>query len=109
MVFLDPVRIGDILTCRAQVNWTGRSSMEVGVRVTAQRWDDASDSEHHVATAYLVFVAVDDDERPRAVPAVVPEGELNARRSREAEIRRSARLAGREAIRAERASKGERP
>jgi acyl-CoA hydrolase len=106
MVFLEPVRIGDILTCRAQLNWTGRTSMEVGVRVTAQRWDDASDADHHVATAYLVFVAVDDHEQPRRVPSVLPDGELNELRRREAEIRRSARLARRAAIREGRAANG---
>jgi acyl-CoA hydrolase len=37
MVFLEPVHVGDILTCKAQVNWTGSTSMEVGVRVTTQR------------------------------------------------------------------------
>ena len=58
MVFLVPVRVGDVVHFNAQVNWTGRSSMEVGVRITADRWDSVS-PQVHVATAYLVFVAVD--------------------------------------------------
>jgi acyl-CoA hydrolase len=100
MVFLEPVHIGDILTCKAQVNWTGSSSMEVGVRVTAQRWDDADAVGHHVASAYLVFVAVDDDDRPCAVVPVLPETAPDRRRWAEALIRRESRLARREAIRA---------
>ncbi len=39
MVFLVPVRVGDVVHFTAQVNWTGRSSMEVGVRISADRWD----------------------------------------------------------------------
>jgi len=103
MVFLVPVRIGDILTCKAQVNWTGTSSMEVGVRVTAQRWDDADAVGHHVASAYLVFVAIGEDERPRQVVPLVPETDEDRRRWAEALIRRESRLARREAIRAGRA------
>jgi acyl-CoA hydrolase len=107
MVFLVPVRIGDILTCKAQVNWTGASSMEVGVRVTAQRWDDADAAGHHVASAYLVFVAIDDEERPCPVVPVLPESEDDHRRSAEALIRRESRLARRAAIRERRARDAE--
>jgi acyl-CoA hydrolase len=97
MVFLVPVRVGDVVHFSAQVNWTGRSSMEVGVRITADRWDSVS-PQVHVATAYLVFVAVDAEGKPRAVPQVVPVTDEDRRRLREAEIRRSHRLARRQAI-----------
>lgn len=96
--FLVPVHIGDIVTCDAQVNWTGRTSCEVGVRVIAQPWNQAGDSGRHVASAYLVFVAIDDDEHPRRTPPVMPENDEDRRRFREAEIRRGTRLARREAI-----------
>lgn len=104
MVFLVPVRVGDILTCQAQVNWTGTTSMEIGVRVTAQRWDDAAAVEHHVASAYLVFVAIGDDEKPVRVLPVAPETPDDVRRGAEALIRRESRLARRAAIRARRAA-----
>jgi acyl-CoA hydrolase len=103
MVFLQPVHVGDILTCKAQVNWTGSTSMEVGVRVSTQRWDDADADGHHVASAYLVFVAIDDEERPVAVVPVEPEGEDDRHRWAEAVIRRDSRLARRQAIRDRRA------
>ena len=99
MVFLEPVRIGDILTCKAQVNWTGSTSMEVGVRVTAQRWNDADAVGHHVASAYLVFVAIGDDEKPRPAVPVLPHSEDDHRRFAEAIIRRESRLMRRTAIR----------
>lgn len=93
MVFLEPVHVGDIVRTMAQVNWAGRSSMEVGVRVEAQPWNDPSSDGLHVASAYFVFVAIDADGRPREVPPLVPETEDDVRRHREAEIRRAHRLA----------------
>lgn len=98
MDFVSPVRVGDLLHVEGQVNWTGSSSMEVGVRVLAEPWDRAGVEPVRVATAYLVFVAVDGDGRPRAVPPVLPENEQDRRRFAEAEIRRAHRLARREAI-----------
>ncbi len=68
MVFLRPVHVGDIVRTLAQVNWAGRSSMEIGVRVEAQPWNDPSAGGLHVASAYFVFVAVDADGRSRDVP-----------------------------------------
>lgn len=97
MLFLAPVRVGDVLTVHAMVNWSGRSSMEVGVRVETTRWD-VLDEPVHVATAYLVMVAVDADGRPRAVPQLRLDSDLDRRRSAEAQIRREHRLTMREAI-----------
>jgi len=96
MAFLEPVKLGDLLTTRAQVNWTGRTSMEVGVRVTVQRQGFQHDI--HVSTAYLVFVAIDSEGNPRPVPAVAPETEDDLLRFRAAEIRRASRLERRRAI-----------
>lgn len=97
MVFVEPVRVGDLVHVHAQVNWTGRTSMEIGVRVMAERWNEATPPTR-VATAYLVFAAVDDDGRPRPVPPVVPGTELDERRYEEAQIRRTHRLARRREI-----------
>jgi acyl-CoA hydrolase len=100
MAFLEPVHVGDIVRTYAQVNWAGRSSMEIGVRVETQPWDDPSNVSLHVASAYFVFVAVDADGRARSVPPLAPETEEELRRMREAEIRRSHRLARKEEIEA---------
>jgi len=104
MMFLRPVRIGDLVHAHAQVNWAGRTSMEVGVRVTAERWNETEPAEH-VASAYLVFVAVDEDNNPREVPAVTPETDVDRQRYAEAQIRRASRLARREEIRASRVAR----
>ncbi|MGK5680987.1 acyl-CoA thioesterase [Actinoplanes sp. URMC 104] len=97
IVFLEPVRVGDLVHAYAQVNWAGTSSMEVGVKLAAERWDVATEP-LTVATAYLVFVAVDVAGHPRGVPPVQPESGDDQRRFREALIRREHRLARRTAI-----------
>lgn len=97
MVFLEPVRVGDLVHVKAQVNWTGRSSMEVGVRVMAERWNESTPASQ-VGTAYLVFAAVSAEGKPRTVPPVLPQTERDRRRYQEAQIRRTHRLARRRAI-----------
>ncbi|MDM4719559.1 acyl-CoA thioesterase [Micromonospora sp. WMMA1363] len=91
--FLRAVRVGDVVHVDARITWAGRSSMEVAVKVTADRWDRAV-----LATAHLVMVAVDDAGQPRAVPPLLPETDGDRRRYREAEIRREHRLALRRAL-----------
>jgi acyl-CoA hydrolase len=98
IVFAAPVRVGDLVHAHAAVNWTGSSSLEVGVRVVAERWDTAGTEPVEVATAYLVFVGIDADGKPRSIPPVLPETADDERRQREAEIRRKHRLARRDAI-----------
>lgn len=97
MAFLEPVKIGDLVHVKAQVNWTGRTSMEIGVRVMAERWNESTPAQQ-VASAYLVFVAVDADGKPRLVPQVEPETDRDRRRWQEAQIRRTHRLARRREI-----------
>jgi acyl-CoA hydrolase len=98
MAFLHPVHVGDIVHTHAQVNWAGRSSMEIGVRVETEPWTDASGTLRHVASAYFVFVAIDEDGRPRHIPGLTPETPDDVRRMREAEIRRAHRLAKKQEI-----------
>ncbi|MDQ1709628.1 MAG: hypothetical protein QOG49_1013 [Frankiaceae bacterium] len=97
MVFLVPVHIGDLLNVRARINWAGRSSMEIGVRVEAEPWDQVGGA-RHTSTAYLVYVAIDAEGQPRPVPPVQPVSEVEQRRYTEAEIRRRHRLARRAEI-----------
>ena len=73
--------------------------MEVGVRVMSEPWNRAGIEPVHVASAYLVFVAVDPDGRPREVPSLAPETDEEFRRMREASIRRTHRLAAKKEIR----------
>ena len=102
MRFREPVHIGELLVLRATVNDVGTTSMECGVRVEAH--DVVAGTVRHVNTAYLVFVAVDDEGKPRPVPPLVTETEEEWRRQREAKLRRQARLAHEEAVKAARAA-----
>lgn len=104
MAFLAPVHVGDILRASAQVNWAGRTSMEVGVRVESEPWNRAGTEPVHVASAYLVFVAIDEDGRPRQIPGLRAKADSERRRMREAEIRRSHRLARKTEIEAGRST-----
>ena len=72
--------------------------MEIGVRVESHR--GAVDALLHVASAYFVFVAVDEAGHSRPVPPLLTESEEDRRRKREAEIEREHRLAQRVAIEA---------
>jgi acyl-CoA hydrolase len=101
MTFLHPVYVGNLLTVSATVNAAWRTSMEVGVRVEAE--DIRSGEVNHTSTAYLTMVALDEDRRPAAVPAVAPETPDEQRRAREAQVRRDHRLAERRTIEADRA------
>jgi len=85
-----PVRLGDILILMGQVNWSGRTSMEVGVRAEVE--DPRDGSRRHVATAYLTFVHVDEHGRPTPVPTLAPNNESDQRRYDAARIRREDRL-----------------
>jgi acyl-CoA hydrolase len=104
MTFLQPVNVGELLTCSASVNAAWRTSMEVGVRVDAE--NPRTGERRHTSTAYLTMVAVDDDGSPTPVPPLLTESETERRREREAELRRQNRLAEREQILADRSAEG---
>ena len=74
-----------------------RTESEIGVRIEAHRYGEIEPT--HVGSAYLVFVAIDDDGAPRQVRPLEPMTDTDLRRQREAEIRRESRLARRDAIR----------
>jgi acyl-CoA hydrolase len=88
--FLRPARLGDVVIVQAQVNFAAHTSMEVGVRVFAE--NQLTRTRVQATRAYLTFVAVDDQGRPRAVPKLMPETEQDRRRFRQAAARRAVRL-----------------
>ncbi len=100
MNFLVPVHIGELVTFSASVNAAWRTSMEVGVRVDSER--PRTGEVHHAGTAYLTFVALDEEGNPTPVPELIAESPDEQRRRREAELRRVNRLAERDEILAQR-------
>lgn len=91
--FHHPVYVGDLIFLKASVNYVGRTSMEVGVRVEAENL--LTGEVRKTASAYLTYVALDKNGRPAPVPPLILETEEERRRHREAERRRERRLAER--------------
>ena len=102
MTFLERVEVGELLVLKASVNAVWRTSMEVGVRVTAER--PATGESRHTNTAYLTFVALDEQGLPTQVPPLhIDEDDRDGRRrEQDAQLRRRNRLAERDEIRAAR-------
>jgi uncharacterized protein (TIGR00369 family) len=88
--FHNPVFIGDLVTLRAGLNFTGKSSMEVGVRVESQNL--LTGEIRHTVSAYMTFVALDKNGKPIVIPPLILETPEEQRRNREAQARREARL-----------------
>ena len=88
--FHHPVFIGDMVTLKAGVTYTGKSSMEVGVRVESQNL--LTGEIRHTVSAYMTFVALDKNGRPTAIPPLILETPEELRRNREAQSRRETRL-----------------
>jgi len=76
--FLAPVKMGDIMILKSSVNYTGKSSMEVGVRIESE--NPKTGSIYHTSSAYLTFVSLNDNGKPQGVPMVNPETEVEKQR-----------------------------
>ena len=88
--FREPIHLGDLVIMKCSVNYVGRTSMEVGVRVEAE--DLQTGNRRHTNSCYLTFVAIDRNGRPVEVPRLIPETEDEIRRYEAAKARRKRRL-----------------
>lgn len=88
--FREPIHVGDLVVMHASVNYAGRTSMEVGVRVEAENL--ISGVRRHTNSCYVTFVAIDRNGRPVEVPQVIPETDVERRRYAAAVERRRRRL-----------------
>ena len=91
--FLSPIHVGDIVVLQARVNFVHKTSMEVGCRVETE--DPRTRERRYTTKAYLTFVAIDDDGRPRPVPQLVLRTDDDRRRHAQAAERRAQRLRAR--------------
>lgn len=98
--FLHPVHIGELIVLRSSVNRVFRTSMEVGVKVVTEKL--MTGERLHTCSAYLTFVALDENGTATSIPPVIPETEDEKRRYREAGERREHRLAMRSRLQSER-------
>lgn len=89
VMFLQPIHVGELVTFLASVNYTGSSSMEVGIKVVAE--DIRSQVVRHVNSCFFTMVAVDDQRKPAAVPPLQPHNSEDKRRFVQAQQRRQIR------------------
>jgi acyl-CoA hydrolase len=89
VMFRQAIHVGELVTFLAQVNYTGTSSMEVGIKVVAE--NIRSQEVRHVNSCFFTMVAVDDERRPAAVPPLNPTRPEDIRRFEGAKIRRRLR------------------
>ena len=87
--FLAPVKMGEIMILKSSVNYTGKSSMEVGVRIESE--NPKTGHIHHTSSAYLTFVSLNEDGIPQRVDDIEPENDIENRRFKEGNIRHEER------------------
>ena len=87
--FLAPAKMGEIMILKSSVNYTGKSSMEVGVRIESE--NPKTGDIYHTSSAYLTFVSLHENGKPQRVDAVKPEIDIEFRRFNEGKIRHEER------------------
>lgn len=91
LVFREPIKIGDLVTFTAEVTYTGRTSMEAEVQVVAE--NPITGERTHTNTAYLVYVGLDDENRPTVIPQLILESDEDKTRYEQAKLRQQRRIA----------------
>jgi acyl-CoA hydrolase len=89
VVFREPIHVGELVTFRASINYAGRTSMEVGIRVEAE--NIRTGARRHTNSCYFTMVAVDESGKPSPIPSLVLSNDAEARRLKAAELRRELR------------------
>jgi acyl-CoA hydrolase len=91
VMFLQPIHVGELVTFLASVNYTGTSSMEVGIRVVTENIQKRL--VRHANSCYFTMVAVDANRKPVAVPPLQPTTDVQRRRAEKALLRKASRQA----------------
>jgi len=94
VMFRQPIHVGELVTFLASVNHTGKSSMEIGIRVLAE--EIRTQQVRHANSCFFTMVAMDDERKPVAVPTLEPKTADERRRFASAELRRVLRAEYRE-------------
>ena len=84
--FREPIKIGQLVTFRASVNYVGKTSMEIGIQIEAENLQTGE--KRHTNSCYFTMVALDESGKPTEVPRLVCESAIEKRRFREGQIRR---------------------
>jgi acyl-CoA hydrolase len=89
VTFRQPIHVGELVTCLASVNYTGNTSMEIGIKVIAENIQ--SQIKRHVNSCFFTMVAIGQDGKPSSVPIFTPNTTDELRRHRGAQLRREIR------------------
>lgn len=92
VLFKQPIYIGELLTFLANVNYTGRTSLEIGIKVIAE--DLTAKSLRHTNSCHLTMVALDENRQPKAVPPFIPQTKEEKKRFERAKLRKEKNLRG---------------
>ena len=87
--FLAPAKMGEIMILKSSVNYTGKSSMEVGVRIESE--NPKTGDIYHTSSAYLTFVSLNENGKPKRVDNINPENDNEIRRFKEGKVRHEER------------------
>lgn len=90
VLFKHPIHVGELVTFLASVNYTGTTSMEIGIKVVAE--DVIKRTVKHTNTCYFTMVAIGEDGKPTAIPELKPTDPVHIKRNEEAKIRRELRM-----------------
>ncbi|HEX9506217.1 MAG TPA: acyl-CoA thioesterase [Acidimicrobiia bacterium] len=88
--FREPIHVGELITAFARVNFAGKTSMEVGVKIVTE--NVLTGEKRHTNSCYVTYVALDDKGRPTEVPPIVPQTPDEKRRYERAAKRRATRV-----------------
>jgi acyl-CoA hydrolase len=86
VIFRAPIHVGELVTFAASVNYTGRTSMEIGIRVESENIREGTT--RHVNSSYFTMIAVDDEGTPVEIPAISPTDAVGMQRFESARRRR---------------------
>ena len=87
--FLAPAKMGEIMILKSSVNYTGLTSMEVGVKIESE--NPKTGDIYHTSSAYLTFVSLNENGKPQRVDDIKPENDIEIRRFNEGKIRHEER------------------
>lgn|SRR3990167_1915943 len=86
VLFKNPIHVGEVITCHANVNYVGRTSLEVGIKVVAENLENGEI--RHTNSCYFTMVALDKNHKPVAIKPLVIRNDLDERRHEEAKLRK---------------------
>jgi len=89
VIFKEPIHVGELVTCYASVNYVGRSSMEIGIKVVAENLE--TQQQRHTNSCYFTMVALDKNNKPTSIEPLKLETPRQKRRFEEAKLRREMR------------------